>query len=48
MKPFSTIIVGGGPGGLGPLIAAAQAGTLEDWLDRGIALVERGERLGGK
>jgi hypothetical protein len=47
MRQFSTIIVGGGPGGLGPLVAAAQAGALEDWLDRGIALVERGDRLGG-
>ena len=47
MERFSTLIVGGGPGGLGPLIAAAQAGTLEDWLDRGIALVERTDRLGG-
>ncbi len=47
MTAFSTIIVGGGPGGLGPLIAAAQQGALEDWLDRGVALVERGDRLGG-
>lgn len=47
MNSFATIIVGGGPGGLGPLIAAAQAGALEDWLDRGVALVERGDRLGG-
>lgn len=43
----STIIVGGGPGGLGPLLWAAQRGCLEAWLDRGVALVEQSGRLGG-
>ena len=47
MSVLSTIVVGGGPGGLGPLIWAAQQGMLADWLDRGVAVVERGERLGG-
>jgi hypothetical protein len=43
----STLIVGGGPGGLGPLLWAAQKGCLEAWLDCGVALVERSGRLGG-
>ena len=41
MRVLSTIVVGGGPGGLGPLIWAAQQGLLADWLDQGVALVER-------
>ncbi|MFZ5779441.1 MAG: hypothetical protein ACOY4R_04425 [Pseudomonadota bacterium] len=44
---LSCIIIGGGPGGLGPLIWAAQHGRLEGWLDQGIAVVERRTRLGG-
>ncbi len=39
--------MGGGPGGLGPLLWAAQHGLLEAWLDEGIALIERTGRLGG-
>src|SRR5258708_29642762 len=44
---LSSIIIGGGPGGLGPLIWAAQHGLLPDWLDRGVAVVERQAHLGG-
>ena len=44
---LSSIIVGGGPGGLGPLIWAAQHGLLPDWLGRGVAVVERQAHLGG-
>jgi hypothetical protein len=44
---FASVIVGGGPGGLGPLIAAAQAGVLPDLLSRGVAIVDRQRRLGG-
>lgn len=44
---LSTVIVGGGPGGLGPLIWAAQNNRLPGWLDRGVVLLERGGRLGG-
>src|SRR5260370_33012923 len=44
---LSSIILGGGPGGLGPLIWAAQPGLLPDWLDRGVAVVERQAHLGG-
>ena len=43
----STLIVGGGPGGLGPLLWAAQKGCLEEWLGRGVVVVERSGRLGG-
>src|SRR5258708_5000938 len=44
---LSTIIIGGGPGGLGPLVWAAQHGLLPDWLDRGVAVVECQAHLGG-
>jgi cation diffusion facilitator CzcD-associated flavoprotein CzcO len=44
---LSSIIIGGGPGGLGPLIWAAQHGRLPEWLDRGIVVVERQAQLGG-
>jgi hypothetical protein len=44
---LSCVIVGGGPGGLGPLVWAAQHGRLPAWLDEGVAVVERGTRLGG-
>lgn len=44
---LSTVIVGGGPGGLGPLIAAAQLGHLPGWLERGVAIVDRLQTLGG-
>jgi hypothetical protein len=46
-REFSSIVVGGGPGGLGPLLWAAQHGLLESWLEQGVALVERTGRLGG-
>jgi hypothetical protein len=45
--PFSTVVVGGGPGGLGPLVWAAQRGLLDAWLGQGVVLVERTGRLGG-
>lgn len=44
---LSSIIVGGGPGGLGPLLWAAQHGRLAAWLDEGVAVIERTGRLGG-
>jgi hypothetical protein len=44
---LSAIIIGGGPGGTGPLIWAAQQGLLPAWLDRGLAVVERQAHLGG-
>ena len=44
---LSSIIIGGGPGGLGPLVWAAQQGLLPAWLDRGLVVVERQAHLGG-
>jgi hypothetical protein len=44
---LSTIFIGGGPGGIGPLIWAAQAGLLPAWLSRGVAIVDRQSHLGG-
>jgi hypothetical protein len=37
----STIVLGAGPGGIGPLIYAAQNGLLDRWLDRGVTVIER-------
>lgn len=42
-----TVIIGGGPGGMGPLIWAAQTGNLNTWLRQGITIVERQPVLGG-
>lgn len=47
MTVASTVIIGGGPGGTGPLIWAAQAGCLDAWLEHGITLIERQAVLGG-
>lgn len=44
---LSSVIIGGGPGGLGPVLWAAQRGLLPGWLDRGVAVVERQPHLGG-
>ena len=46
-SPFASVVVGGGPGGMGPLLWAAQHGLLDAWLEQGVALVERSGRLGG-
>lgn len=42
-----TVIIGGGPGGMGPLIWAAQTGNLNTWLGQGVTIVERQPMLGG-
>ena len=39
-------IVGGGPAGLAPLLAAHRHGRLRDLLDRGVVIVEQGDALG--
>src|SRR6476620_5800003 len=44
---LSSVIIGGGPGGLAPLVWSAQHGHLPEWLDEGVAIVERSGRLGG-
>lgn len=43
---FRTAIVGGGPAGLAPLVAASRDGRLDRLLSGGLAIVDRGERLG--
>lgn len=42
----NTVFVGGGPGGLSPLISALQAGRFETLVAQGMVVVERGERIG--
>jgi hypothetical protein len=44
---FGLAIVGAGPAGTGPLLSAAKLGTLDSFLDRGIALIEKSTCLGG-
>lgn len=44
---FDTVVCGGGPAGLGPLVAAAVQGELQRVLDLGVLVVEREARLGG-
>lgn len=45
-KQFDTIIVGAGPAGTGPLIAAAQQGTASLWLNRGILWASQQATMG--
>jgi len=46
-RDYETVIIGGGPAGMGPLVWAARHGLLGAWLDSGVALVERRRWLGG-
>ena len=39
-------IIGGGPAGLAPLLAAHRHGRLDELLDRGLVIVEQGDTLG--
>jgi hypothetical protein len=43
----STLIVGAGPGGTGALVWAAQHGRLDDWLAKGVTIVDRQPHLIG-
>lgn len=43
---FNSVIVGGGPAGLAPLVAASRGGMLADILADGLAVVERGPTIG--
>ena len=43
----STLIVGAGPGGTGALVWAAQHGCLDDWLAKGVTIVDRQSRFSG-
>lgn len=43
---FDTLIVGGGPAGLAPLVSACRTGVLERMLAGGLAVVEQGPAIG--
>ena len=43
---FGTVIVGGGPAALAPLISASRDGRLDEFLAGGVAIVERGSTIG--
>lgn len=43
----NTLIVGGGPAGLAPLVSASRSGLLDRILADGIVLAERGSTIGG-
>ena len=42
-----SLIVGGGPAGLAPLLAASRRGILPDLLSEGVTIAEAGARIGG-
>src|SRR5215471_991201 len=44
---LATLIMGGGPGGTGPLVWAAQEGRFDDWLAQGVAVLDRAGAIGG-
>ncbi|WP_198374082.1 aminotransferase DegT [Neoroseomonas rubea] len=43
---FDTLIVGGGPAGLAPLVSACRTGGLDRMLAGGLAVVEQGQAIG--
>ena len=45
-RQFGLVIVGGGPAGIAPLLAAHRNGQLEGLLTEGVAIVERSEAIG--
>ena len=45
-RPYRLIVVGGGPGGLAPLLAAHRDGSLDDLLGQGVAVVEQSAAIG--
>lgn len=47
LRRFGLVIVGAGPGGLAPLLAAHRQGRLGELLAAGVAIVERSSTLGG-
>jgi hypothetical protein len=44
---FGVVFCGGGPATLGPFVSAARTGRLDELLDQGVLVVERGRGLGG-
>jgi hypothetical protein len=47
MLLYETLILGAGAAGMGPLVWAARNGLLGQWLDRGVAVVDRCAAMGG-
>ncbi|WP_137126167.1 aminotransferase DegT [Roseomonas sp. HF4] len=45
-RSFDTLIVGGGPAGLAPLVSACRTGSLDRFLADGLAVVEQGQAIG--
>ncbi len=46
MRSVGTLVIGGGPAGLAPLLAASRDGALDALLQRGVAIVESGPSIG--
>ncbi|MCW8128237.1 hypothetical protein [Microbulbifer halophilus] len=46
LRQFHSVVVGGGPAGIGPLVYGAWSGRIDELLKRGLALVEAGPSLG--
>ena len=46
MGEFHLLIVGGGPGGMAPLLAAHRMGQLGELLQRGVGIIEKSDSLG--
>jgi hypothetical protein len=44
---FGIVFCGGGPATLGPFVCAARTGRLDELLDQGVLVIERGAALGG-
>ena len=44
---FDLAIIGGGPGGIAPLLSAHHEGTLDELLKLGVVVIEQSSRLGG-
>jgi hypothetical protein len=44
---FGIVFCGGGPAALGPFVCAARKGSLDELLDQGVLVIERGTALGG-
>ena len=43
---YGIVVCGGGPAAIGPIVCAAAEGRLEALLNRGVCIIERGERIG--
>lgn len=46
-RKYGLVIAGGGPAGIAVLLAAHRDGTLNELLERGVLIVERGASIGG-